>query len=177
MTSQEIRLAAQKVFTDKGYDKAGLREIAALAGVNVALISRYFGSKEDLFASAVFSCIELDALLQGPRNEFGARAVVAITTKEKEDDFDPGLALFRSATSPIACPIVKRALQKNVVDPIASWLGGRDAQLRASLIAAHMAGFDICAHIMKLDALSQEQDEAKLRMFAQALQSYVDIEE
>jgi Transcriptional regulator len=47
--------AALRRFTQDGYDTTTVRQIAEDAGVNVALISRYFGSKEGLFEA----CLEL----------------------------------------------------------------------------------------------------------------------
>jgi len=47
--------AALRRFTLDGYDTTTVRQIAEDAGVNVALISRYFGSKEGLFEA----CLEL----------------------------------------------------------------------------------------------------------------------
>jgi hypothetical protein len=52
-TADAILQAARTQFTHFGYDGIGLRAIADLAGVNVALIGRYFGSKEGLFLAAV----------------------------------------------------------------------------------------------------------------------------
>ena len=43
--------AAIKLFSTKGYDAASVRDIAELAGVNLAMISYYFGSKEKLMES------------------------------------------------------------------------------------------------------------------------------
>src|SRR5437868_6326945 len=39
---------AEKLFAHKGYDGTTVRDIAEAAGVNVAMISYYFGSKEKL---------------------------------------------------------------------------------------------------------------------------------
>lgn len=39
---------AERLFADKGYDGTSVRDIADEAGVNVAMISYYFGSKEKL---------------------------------------------------------------------------------------------------------------------------------
>ncbi len=39
---------AEELFADKGYDGTSVRDIADEAGVNVAMISYYFGSKEKL---------------------------------------------------------------------------------------------------------------------------------
>ena len=43
--------AAKAQFAALGYDSATLRDIAAAAGADVALIKRYFGGKAALFSS------------------------------------------------------------------------------------------------------------------------------
>jgi len=45
---------AEKVFSDQGYDGASTRAISGEAGVNMAMLNYYFGSKEGLFL-AVFN--------------------------------------------------------------------------------------------------------------------------
>lgn len=50
-TEARILNAARKVFAQRGYDAAGLREIADTAQANLSLISRYFGGKEGLLAA------------------------------------------------------------------------------------------------------------------------------
>ena len=52
-TRAAILEAAKRQFAELGYDRAGLREIAGEAGVDVALIKRYFGGKEPLFIEAL----------------------------------------------------------------------------------------------------------------------------
>ena len=47
-TEARILDAARTVFARRGYDAAGLREIADVAQANLSLISRYFGGKEGL---------------------------------------------------------------------------------------------------------------------------------
>ena len=47
-TEKRILDAARTVFTERGYDAAGLREIVGVAQANLSLISRYFGGKEGL---------------------------------------------------------------------------------------------------------------------------------
>jgi AcrR family transcriptional regulator len=48
-----ILTAGAKVFATKGYGSAGVREIAQEAGVNVSMISYYFGGKEGLLKELV----------------------------------------------------------------------------------------------------------------------------
>lgn len=44
----QIMEAAERLFADKGFDGSSVRDIAEAAGVNLAMISYYFGSKEKL---------------------------------------------------------------------------------------------------------------------------------
>ena len=53
-TEQKIFDAATELFLEKGVDRTSVREIAAKAGINLALMNYYFRSKENLF-SAIFS--------------------------------------------------------------------------------------------------------------------------
>ncbi len=46
---ERILKAAEELFFIKGYEGTGIREIARLAGVNSAMISYYFGGKENLY--------------------------------------------------------------------------------------------------------------------------------
>src|ERR1700685_140142 len=64
-------LAAAKVhFARSGYDGAYLRDIAAEAGADAALINRYFGGKEGLFAAALKDSIAPDAISHWDRATF-----------------------------------------------------------------------------------------------------------
>jgi AcrR family transcriptional regulator len=49
----QILGAAEKLFADKGFEGTSVRDIAHMAGVNLAMISYYFGSKEKLFEALV----------------------------------------------------------------------------------------------------------------------------
>lgn len=44
---------AEKLFAEKGFDGASIRDIAAEAGANVSMISYYFGSKENLMKAII----------------------------------------------------------------------------------------------------------------------------
>ena len=54
-------------FATSGYDGAFLRDIAADAGADAALINRYFGGKDGLFAAALKDSIAPDAISQWDR--------------------------------------------------------------------------------------------------------------
>ncbi len=64
-TREAILAAATRRFTTQGYERAGVRDIAADAGVTAALVNRYFGSKERLFAEVIRRALDMRHLLQG----------------------------------------------------------------------------------------------------------------
>lgn len=47
----EILEVAEKLFAERGFDGTSVRQISQEAGINVAMISYYFGSKEKLLAA------------------------------------------------------------------------------------------------------------------------------
>jgi len=48
-TEQDIIRAAQKIFQEKGFKETTMRDVAAEANVNMAMLHYYFRSKENLF--------------------------------------------------------------------------------------------------------------------------------
>ncbi|MCA6454520.1 MAG: helix-turn-helix transcriptional regulator, partial [Chitinophagaceae bacterium] len=50
---QHILNAAIELFAEKGFEGSSIRDLAARADVNVAMVNYYFGSKEKLFETIV----------------------------------------------------------------------------------------------------------------------------
>lgn len=50
---EHILLTAERLFGEKGFDGTSVRDIAQAAGVNLAMISYYFGSKEKLLEAMI----------------------------------------------------------------------------------------------------------------------------
>ena len=53
-----IREAALELFSSRNFSVVTIKDIAKAAGLNTALIYYYFGSKEELFRSAVTLAVE-----------------------------------------------------------------------------------------------------------------------
>jgi len=65
----KIMESAEKLFAAKGFDGTSVRDIAESAGINVAMVSYYFGSKEKLFEAmfahrSEFFKLQLETMLQ-----------------------------------------------------------------------------------------------------------------
>ena len=135
--------AAKAQFARLGYDRAGLRDIAAEAGADVALIKRYFGGKEALFTEALKASFPTDRMRGWDRATF-ARDIATMMADEPHVD-EPRTQRFqfllRAATSPTTAPLLNVAVQERFLSPIREWLGGEDAQARARVLAAVYIGF------------------------------------
>ena len=83
-TRQALLDAAVELFSERGFDGVGVREITAKAGANIAAIAYHFGSKRDLYVAAVDHALDLHAtraswelLRDAPTSRAGAARLLA----------------------------------------------------------------------------------------------------
>jgi len=141
-TRAAILEAAKRQFGALGYDSATLRDIAAEAGADVALIKRYFGGKEGLFTEALKESIR-PKLTEWDKASFAREIAVMMADAPGVGDARTHSFQFllRAATSPATAPLLNVAVQERFLTPIRDWLGGADAQGRARVLAAVFIGF------------------------------------
>ena len=148
--------SARRRFLEESYENVALREVAGDAGVDVALVSRYFGSKEGLFREVLRSSRGewLDPSI-GREDLAGWLAALAIRdNSEDAEDIERLLIILRSASSPKAAEIVRDCFQQDVSVPMRSLISGVDPELRASLALSLVVGTTILRTIMKVEPLS-----------------------
>lgn len=172
-TRKAILRAARARFTREGYDRVRLGDVAEDAEVNAALVVRYFGSKEGLFAEAVASVgEEMEEVLSGEVSGLGwelARYVVA-----RKEDFDPLLAMLRSASDEKAAGMLREALDEGFVRPLATRMDGEDAELRAGIVAADLLGVMVAREVVRSGPLAEAAPERLVAHLAPVLQSRID---
>ena len=164
---------ARRLFTRSGYDHVGVREIAATAGVNAALVNRYFGSKRGLFEEAVADSFTIGDLLVGDRATLGDR-LARYLVRPRRAAFDPTLVVLRSAASPEAGPVLRAALADQVAAPLAAWLGGADASERAGLVVSVLFGFALTRDLAAVPALADGDRDALVGHLGAVLQRLID---
>jgi AcrR family transcriptional regulator len=174
-TRAAILASARRHFAARGYEHAGVRDIAAEAGVTAALVNRYFGSKEQLFREALEDAFVIPSLLPGSPSELGATlaAYAAHPAGRRRRDFDPLLLMLRSVGSPTAAAIVREALDRRSIGALAAWLGGEDAELRAALVVSCMAGLAVVRKVVGSKALSAANEDRLEELLAPVLQACV----
>lgn len=172
-TKAAILDAAQHLFAAKGYTEAGVRDIAAVANVNPALIARYFGSKIALFEAALDASLQVEFFTSVPQKEFGA-CVAASFCGAAADEALAVPALILAAGDSAAREVAVRLLKQRIEAPLIQWFGKADAEDRAAQLMAITTGFFTYRLMLPLSAMQDEVSPAMLQWLAQTLQEIID---
>lgn len=178
-TRAAILDAARRLFSERGYDQTGLREIASEAHVNVALVIRYFTSKEMLFQKAIMSAFTIRPLIaneqggeiQQPFSEILAQNMLLDSTAV---EFYPLFALLRSAAQPQGAKLLREGLTVEFIQPLAERLDGERASLRATLVAALLLGVAMAQDVLAIPSLVQAQNSEVEALLEKMLRSILD---
>lgn len=174
-TREAILAAAGRRFAAESYEEVGMRAIARDVGVDPALISRYFGSKEELFAAVLDDCSNGSDLMEGDRAEFGERVARELVFAVKNECKLQGLlVLLRSIASTKAAEIVQRSANARFYGPFAQWVGGEDGAVRARLAAGLIMGMAVSREITGGFGLTKDQAEQLCARLAVTLQGFID---
>jgi len=171
-TRKAILEAATGRFATFGYERAGVREIAADAGVTAALVNRYFGSKEGLFAEVIEGALDMGHLLSGRRANLAdhlARVMVYGHEDSGDQGHTPLLLLLHSAAEPGALQLFRRDLDRNVLPLIAEQIGGDHAAVRAVMVMAQITGFAIMHQMLRPRAFADARDEELVALLSRTL--------
>jgi AcrR family transcriptional regulator len=171
-TRAAILEAATRRFATEGYQRAGVREIATDAGVTAALVNRYFGSKERLFAEVIERAFDIRHLLQGQQGDLAdhlARAMVYGQEEWRGKGYTPLMLLLHSATEPGAVELFRRDLNSTELRLLAERIGGDDAAVRAAMIVAQLTGFAIMHHVLRPKAFADARGEELVALLSRSL--------
>jgi AcrR family transcriptional regulator len=171
-TRSAIFEAATRRFAYQGYEHAGVREIAADAGVDAAMVSRYFGSKEGLFAEVIRRALDMGHLLQGQREDLAdhlARVMVYGQEDSRDWGYTPLLLLLHSATVPGAIKLFRRDLDRTELPILAKQIGGDNSAVRAVMVMAQLTGFAIMYHVLRPKAFANARGDELATLLSAAL--------
>jgi AcrR family transcriptional regulator len=157
-TRTALLAAARRRFATEGFERTTLRAIAADVGVDAALVIRYFGSKQDLFATATEFVIDLPDLT-GAAPEQIADMLLPRYFAVWEDDHS-FLALLRAAmTSEIAAKTLNQTLAKHVAPTLSAAIPDNHQQ-RIALTDAFVIGLAATRSVignLPVGSLSREE--------------------
>jgi AcrR family transcriptional regulator len=160
-TRADILKAARVRFGSDGYERTTLRTVAADVGVDPALVIRYFGSKQDLFAAAAEFTLDLpDLSTVNPYDVADALLPSFFAVWEEDTTF---VALLRAAmTSPIAAETMRQVFATQVAPKLAAITPDHPAE-RAGLMGAFVIGLATTRYVLANPAVADLSHDELIR--------------
>jgi len=170
-TRAAILDAAQKLFAQHGHDRTTVRDIAAKASIDPALVIRYFGSKDELFVRAAAFDLRMPDLSKVKRSQIGDTLIRRFL--ELGEGFTGMTVLLRSAASNDYAASRVRELFAAQVLPAFARVGSRaDAAERAGLVASQLLGLALCRYILKIPPVAEMSAEEIVKHTGPTIQRY-----
>lgn len=170
-TRDAIREAARVRFGRVGYRATTLRDVAADAGVDAALIHYYFGSKHRLLAEVLAirtsPATILEQSLALPVDEL-PRAVLTGLLRAWESPVERP-SLFAQVVSvgqdPAIAPLVREFIEIELARPLARRLERdgvppADARVRAAAFATHILGLVFARYVLAIGPIAEADPDA-----------------
>lgn len=174
-TKAAILKAAQELFADQGYERATVRDIAARAAIDPAMVIRYFGSKEGLFARATAFDLKLPDLTAIAKADIGS-TLVGHFVDVWEGSLSNGslISLLRAAASnEDAAGAVRTIFGGQVVPMLARVVPSAELPMRAGLVATQIMGLAATRYILKVPPVVAMDRAQLVRLLGPTMQRYV----
>jgi AcrR family transcriptional regulator len=174
-TRATILEAASQIFASNGYERTTIRDIASAASIDPAMVIRYFGSKDELFARiAVFDLRLPDPGTIEP-SRLGEVLVRHFLDIWEGDEGNSGMAvLLRSAASnDFALQKLREVFAGQVMPVLARIEGPLNPGDRAALVATQLLGLAFSRYVIKLQPVVALPQDLIVRELGRTLQAYL----
>ena len=183
MASDDVREAvldaARVAFRTSGYVKTSMRGVAAAAGVAPEVVSKYYASKDKLFAAAMRLPFDpgsaIPALVAPGLDGMGERLVrVTLETLSDPEAREDLIALARlGGSTSRAAGGLQEFVEQRVIDRLAVVIGVPDARLRLNLISSYLIGIAINRYVTGLEPIASMSEDDLVRLTAPTVQDWL----
>ncbi|MGB3245829.1 MAG: helix-turn-helix domain-containing protein [Sulfitobacter sp.] len=168
-TRERLLTHARRLMWARGYGAVSLREVAQAAGVDVALVSRYFGSKKGLFEATLQDAFAEETLHDMTPDDL-VFAVVQIFVSAPRGGADPSSMrmIVMNADDEEVGDLVRAAQAEQLQTPLTQMLG---SPARAALFMAACLGLSVAEKSLHLDGIApvgSDTYEAQVRQMLEA---------
>jgi AcrR family transcriptional regulator len=158
-TKAALLSAARDLFTERGYEQTTVRDIAARAGANQALLFRYFGSKDAVFQAAMAS-ESAQLLTETPAEQLPGEVLRRLFGPDAPKTVDhPMYAVLRSSAHARTASVLREDLVAGYADSLASLTDADDADVRADLVLAWFLGIGLLRSVLEKPPLATADPE------------------
>ncbi|MCE7008340.1 TetR family transcriptional regulator [Kibdelosporangium philippinense] len=170
-TREAILKAARERFAADGYERATIRAIAADAGIDPAMVMRYYGNKEKLFATAAEFDLRIPDLTAIPRTEIGATLARHVLARWQDEE--TMMALLRAGVTNPAAAERMRSICATQLGTAFAAINLDNIPTRAGLVASQVLGFALCRYILEFPPVMAMDTEAVVTWLGPTLQRYL----
>jgi AcrR family transcriptional regulator len=174
-TRAHVLEVARRRFLADGYQAVTTRSIAEEAGIDVALIGYFFGSKRGLLGAALaLEANPPDVLrdaLRGDPATMPERVLRAMAGAWDHPAYRGSLRAVVEAAiqEPDMGNLVREVVEREMISQLAGQLGGADAPQRAAAFGAQMAGIVFARYILELAPIATMPPDELVRYLAPGL--------
>jgi AcrR family transcriptional regulator len=174
-TRSAILEAARAIFAREGYERATIRDIAAAASIDPAMVIRYFHSKEELFGRIADFDLRLPDPADIDRERLGQALVAHFLDIWEGENAVPGLVvMIRSAASnEFAAHKVHEVFSGQVLPMLTSIGDPKDAKNRAGLVASQLIGLAFGRYVIKFEPVVGLSRDRIIRDIGATIQAYL----
>lgn len=172
-TKAVILSAARARFGSVGFQAATIRAIATDAGVDPAMVMRYFGNKEQLFAAAAEFSLQLPDFSAADRSRLGLLLVGHFLRRWEGGDDALVILLRSSATNNDAAQRMAEIFGTQLLPLVASQVPAGEAPMRAGLIATQILGLAMCRFVLRLPPVVDMSPDEVVEWLGPTIQRYL----
>ncbi len=170
--------AARLEFTERGYDGATVRTIAARAGMDPAMVNHWFGSKDGLFVAALQLPVNPDEIihriLDGDPQQAAQRLLRTFLSVWDPQAGGALIALVRSVAShEEAARMLREFVSRVIFGRIISAIAPDRFELRAALCGTQVIGLGMMRYVIRLEPLASADADTVVSAIAPNLQRYL----
>lgn len=169
-TRNRLLDAARQQFLQHGYRGTSLRSIAAQAGVDVMLIRRYFGSKQELFTTATDVSDNVPAARRAADDAVGQLLIDRVLQARRDIDA-PLFALLRSSGDPEVVARLNLQIETGLTRNLAKRITAENPRIRADMVAALLLGIGVQRALLKKKPLVSASDGDIAAVFLEAFEA------
>jgi AcrR family transcriptional regulator len=169
--------AAREVFGEQGFERATVRQIAARAGVDAAMVNHWFGGKQGLFTATIQPPAELleqvERIRLGDRDELPENLLRAFVQA-----WDANSSQFRAivhsvSSQELAADMLRDVLTRLVFARIVDAAGSDRPELRAALCATQVIGLGMLRYVLRLQPLADLSCDEVVAAVAPTMHRYL----
>jgi AcrR family transcriptional regulator len=174
-TRDRILKAAKSIFGRDGYDHATIRAIADEADINPAMVMRYYGNKDALFAAATDFQVDFSAFATEPKSRLGETIVrLALEMWESPETGPSRRAILLSALSnETARAKYISQYQNQSAELLRRFGSSKRVADAAALIGTQVVGLLVLRYILRVPEITSQSHEHLVREVGRTLQHYM----